>query len=122
MLNPHPLDAACPIDLQLRSTADPIVLVNLFSVAEADTPALMSVWETDATWMKQQPGLLSTQLHRPIGGSLMFMNYAAWESVEHFRAALMNPAFVSVLAAYPSSAVAQPHLFANVAVPNFCAA
>lgn len=27
----------------------------------------------------------------------------------------------SVVLAYPSSAVAQPHLFAKVAVPNLCA-
>ena len=41
MLNLRPLDPACPIDQQLGSKADPVVLVNLFAVAEADTPALM---------------------------------------------------------------------------------
>ena len=122
MLNSRPLDPACPIDPQLRSTADPVVLVNLFSVAEADIPSLMSAWEKDAHWMKQQPGFLSTQLHRAIGGGHMFMNYAPWESVDHFRAAFTHPEFMSALAAYPSSAVAQPHLFAKVAVPNLCAA
>ena len=52
----------------------------------------------------------------------MFMNYAIWESVVHFRAAFTNPEFVNALAAYPSSAIAQPHLFARVAVPNLCSA
>jgi heme-degrading monooxygenase HmoA len=122
MLNLRPLDPACPIDQQLSSTADPVVLVNLFTVAEADIPALMSAWEKDALWMKQQSGFLSTQLHRAIGGSHMFMNYAVWESVESFRAAFTHSDFVSALTAYPSSAVAQPHLFAKVAVPNLCAA
>ena len=122
MLNLRPLDPACPIDQQLQSQADPVVLVNLFSVAEADIPALMSAWEKDANWMKQQPGFLSTQLHRAIGGSHMFMNYAVWGSVDSFRAAFTHPDFVSALAAYPSSAVAQPHLFVKVAVPNLCAA
>lgn len=122
MLNLRPLDPACPIDQQLGSTADPVVLVNLFTVAEADIPALMSAWEGDALWMKQQPGFLSTQLHRAVGASHMFMNYAVWESVASFRAAFTHPDFVSALAAYPSSAVAQPHLFAKVAVPNLCAA
>ncbi|MCU0965511.1 MAG: antibiotic biosynthesis monooxygenase [Burkholderiaceae bacterium] len=122
MLNLRPLDPTCPIDQQLQSKADPVVLVNLFSVAEADIPALMAAWEKDALWMKQQPGFLSTQLHRAIGGSLMFMNYAVWESVDSFRTAFTHPNFVSALAAYPSSAVAQPHLFAKVAVPNLCAA
>ncbi|MCV2366605.1 antibiotic biosynthesis monooxygenase family protein [Roseateles oligotrophus] len=122
MLNLLPLDPACPIDQQLQSTADPVVLVNLFTVAEADVPALMSAWEKDAIWMKQQPGFLSTQLHRAIGGSHMFMNYAMWDSVGSFRAAFTHPDFASALAAYPSSAVAQPHLFAKVAVANLCAA
>jgi heme-degrading monooxygenase HmoA len=122
MLNLRPLDPACPIDQQLQSNANPVVLVNLFAVAETDIPALMSAWESDASWMKQQPGFLSTQLHRAIGGSHMFMNYAVWESVDSFRLAFTHPEFVSALAAYPSSAVAQPHLFAKVAVPNLCAA
>jgi heme-degrading monooxygenase HmoA len=122
MLNLRPLDPACPIDQQLRATADPVVLVNLFSVAENDIPALLSAWEKDAIWMKQQTGFLSTQLHRAIGGSHMFMNYAVWESVGHFRTAFTHPDFASALAAYPSSAVAQPHLFAKVAVPNLCSA
>ena len=122
MLNLRPLDPTCPIDQQLQSQAAPVVLVNLFTVAEADIPMLMSAWEKDANWMKQQPGFLSTQLHRAIGGSCMFMNYAVWESVEHFRAAFTHADFVSAMASYPSSAVAQPHLFVRVAVPNLCAA
>jgi len=122
MLNLRPLDPACPIEQQLQGTASPCVLVNLFSVAEADTAALLAAWEKDATWMKRQPGFLSTQLHRAIGGSCMFMNYALWDSVDDFRAAFTHPDFVNALAAYPSSAVAQPHLFARVAVPNLCAA
>ena len=122
MLNLRPLDAAFPIERQLQAAATPVVLVNLFTVGEADVPAPQVAWEKDANWMKQQPGFLSTQLHRAIGGSHLFMNYAVWESVEHFRAAFTHPDFVGALAAYPSSAVAQPHLFARVAVPNLCAA
>lgn len=122
MLNLRPLDSACPIDRQLTIKADAAVPVNLFTVAETDIPALMSAGENDANWMKQQPGFLSTQLHRAIGGSHMFMNYAVWESAESFRVAFKHPGFVSALAAYPSSALAQPHLFARGAVPNLCAA
>jgi len=52
----------------------------------------------------------------------MLMNYAVWESVEQSRAAFTHPDFARALGVYPSSAVAQPHLFAKVAVPNLCAA
>jgi heme-degrading monooxygenase HmoA len=122
MLNLRPLDPAFPIEQQLQATARPVVLVNLFTVAEADIPVLMAAWQKDATWMKQQPGFLSTQLHRAIGDSCMFMNYALWDSVDDFRAAFTHPDFQSALADYPSSAVAQPHLFTKLAVPNLCSA
>lgn len=122
MLSLRPLDPAFPIEKQLQSTATPVILVNLFTVAESDVPTLMGAWEKDANWMKRQPGFISTQLHRAIGGSCMFMNYAVWESVGHFRAAFTNPEFVSALSAYPSSSIAQPHLFARIAVPNLCSA
>jgi heme-degrading monooxygenase HmoA len=91
-------------------------------VDPADVDALLASWEHDANWMKCQPGYISTQLHRAIGGSAMFFNYAVWESVAHFRAAFTHPEFRSALDAYPSSAVTQPHLFARVAVPNLCTA
>jgi len=122
MPNLRPLDPAFPIERQLQATAAPVVLVNLFSVDAADVSALLAAWEKDATWMKRQPGFLSTQLHRAVGGSSMFVNYALWDTVDHFRAAFTHPDFVGALADYPSSAVAQPHLFSKVAVPNLCAA
>lgn len=122
MLSLRPLDPSFPIEKQLQAEATPIVLVNLFTVAESDIPALMAAWEKDANWMKRRDGFISTQLHRAVGGSCVFMNYAVWESVGHFRSAFTNPDFVSALRAYPSSTIAQPHLFAKVAVPNLCAA
>jgi hypothetical protein len=48
----------------------------------------------------------------------VFLNYAVWESVAHFRAAFTPPDLARALDAYPSSAVAQPHLYSRVAVPN----
>jgi len=43
-----------------------------------------------------------------------------WESVAHFRAAFNHPDFKRALEHYPSSAVASPHLFARLTVPNLC--
>ena len=96
------------------------MLVNFFQVDEADIPALLKAWEADANWMKKQPAYISTQLHQGIAGSTAFMNYALWESVAHFRAAFTHPDFKQALASYPSSAVASPHLFSRIAVPNLC--
>src|SRR5271169_5240655 len=121
MLNLRPLDEHVPIQKQLHGKASPVVLINIFTAASADVDALLAAWEHDANWMKKQPGYISAQLHRGIGGSCAFLNYAVWESVEHFRAAFTHPEFRAALAAYPSSVVASPHLFEKVAVPNLCA-
>ena len=120
MLQLRPLDPNVSIAEQLGSDAAPVVLINLFQVAEADIPGLLKAWEDDANWMKRQPGYISTQLHRAVGGSHLFLNYAVWESVAHFRAAFNHPDFRKALAKYPSSAVGSPHLFTRVAVPNLC--
>jgi heme-degrading monooxygenase HmoA len=120
MLQLKPLDSAVPIFQQIQVEQAPVVLVNVFTVAEADTPALLTAWAADASWMKKQPGYISTQLHRGIAGSTVFLNYAIWESVAHFRAAFGHPDFKSALEHYPSSAVASPHLFERLTVPNLC--
>ena len=120
MLQLKPLDAAVPIFQQIQTEQSPVVLINIFNVAVADVPALLGAWAADANWMKQQAGYISTQLHRGIAGSTVFMNYAVWESVAYFRAAFNHPDFKSALARYPSSAVASPHLFERLTVPNLC--
>jgi len=120
MLQLAPLDQNVPIFQQLATDVSPVVLVNVFQVAADDVPALLAAWEADANWMKRQPGYISTQLHRGIGGSTVFLNYALWESVAHFRAAFNHPEFKRALDHYPSSAVASPHLFSRLTVPNLC--
>ncbi len=120
MLELKPLDAIVPIFQQLGSDVSPVVLVNIFQVAVGDVPALLQAWESDAQWMKRQPGYISTQLHQGIAGSTLFMNYAIWESVAHFRDAFTHPEFQQALGQYPSTAVASPHLFTRLSVANLC--
>ncbi len=120
MLQLKPLDDVVPIFRQLDDNVSPVILVNIFHVAESDISALLAAWEADANWMKMQPGYISTQLHRGIAGSTVFMNYAIWESVAHFRAAFNHPDFKSALGQYPASAIASPHLFTRCTVPNLC--
>ena len=122
MLQLKPLDQNVPIFQQINTDVSPVVLVNVFQVAEEDIAALLKAWEADANWMKQQPGYISTQLHRAVGASRLYLNYAVWESTAHFRAAFANPEFHAKLSTYPASAVATPHLFQKVAVPDICVA
>lgn len=118
----RPLDPAFPIDRQVAIDAAPVVLVNLFMLGSADEQVFLDVWRDDADFMKQQPGFISTQLHRALGDSPTYLNYAVWESTAAFRAAFTHPQFRAKIAAYPSTAVASPHLFQKVAVPGICVA
>jgi heme-degrading monooxygenase HmoA len=118
----RPLDPAFPIERQIALDVSPVVLVNVFTLDKADEADFLKVWQDDAAFMKQQPGFISTQLHRAIGENPTYLNYAVWESTAAFRAAFTNPGFLAKLAAYPASSVAMPHLFQKVAVPDICVA
>jgi heme-degrading monooxygenase HmoA len=116
------VDRTVSLQQQLEDTGGPVVLINTFALDPADVAQFMAAWSDDAAYFKQQPGYISAQLHRAIGGSSAFLNIAVWESVEHFRRAFVAPEFRARLAQYPASAVASPHLFRKVAVPNICVA
>jgi heme-degrading monooxygenase HmoA len=118
----RPLDPAFPIDRQIAIEASPVVLINVFTMDQADEQAFLQAWQADAAVMKRQPGFISTQLHRAIGDSPTYLNYAVWDSSADFRAAFTHPEFRAKLSAYPASAVASPHLFQTVAVPGICVA
>jgi heme-degrading monooxygenase HmoA len=100
----------------------PIILINKFNVKPKDVDQLLKAWAADADYLKQKPGFISTQLHRGIGVSCVFINYAVWESVEHFKQATTgDPAFKkSALVRYPDCTTGSPHLFRKVAVPGIC--
>jgi heme-degrading monooxygenase HmoA len=111
------LAIVCKRELEIRN----FVPLAYFEVV-ATAKVAGGQFQMRVTWMKKQPGYISTQLHRAIGDSFVFMNYAVWESVEHFRRAFTHPEFQSAIAAYPSSAVASPHLFEKMTVANLCVA
>ena len=106
---------------QMQSNEDgSIVLINIFTVDPADEKAVLAAWSHDADFMKAQPGYISTQMHKAISGSSMFINYAVWESIESFRNAFSNPEFQKRISLYPDSAIVSPHLFKKIAVPGHC--
>lgn len=117
-----PLDPAFPIDRQLGIETGPVVLINLFTLDQADEPGFLEIWAADAAFMKRQPGFISTQLHRAIGLNATYLNYAVWETTAQFRAAFTHPDFQEKLSTYPSSAIVSPHLFQKVAVSDICVA
>jgi heme-degrading monooxygenase HmoA len=123
MLQLSSLHPTLGIQQQLAAASEgPVVLLNVFTVAEADADALLEAWADDAAYFKHQPGFISAQLHQGVGGKVAYLNYAVWESQALFRAAFANPEFQRKLAAYPDSTVASPCLFHKLAVPDVCVA
>ncbi len=120
MLRIEPMDQRVPIFSQMDATSSPVILINKFTVDPAEADQLIKAWTEDAEFMKRQPGFISTQLHRGIAGSAVFLNYAVWESVAAFRDAFSHSEFKAALSRYPSSAVASPHLFEKVAIAGIC--
>ena len=107
---------------QLHQDDGPVVLINQFNLAPGDTEGFLKVWADDAAFMKQQPGFISTQLHRGTAGSTTFINVAVWESAQALGRAFGSPEFQARAAAYPDSTIAAPHVFTKVAVPGICLA
>jgi heme-degrading monooxygenase HmoA len=116
------MDPHVTVFQQMEDEEGPVILINKFDIAPEDVDQFLVAWGVDANLMKRQPGLVFTQLHRGIGGSTVFLNYAVWESATHFKRAFGNAEFQSQLKDYPSSAVASPHLFRKIAVPGICVA
>jgi heme-degrading monooxygenase HmoA len=114
------MDARVTLFEQMQARVGPVVLINKFNVRPDEADWLLTAWTADAALMRRQPGYISTQLHRGIGGSGVFLNYAVWESTEHFARAFANPEFQGQLGRYPSSVTVEPHLFRKVAVAGVC--
>jgi heme-degrading monooxygenase HmoA len=85
------------------------VLINVFEVPEGRDEEFLAGWEQGKQFMEQQPGYVSTALHRSLDPKARFryINVAVWESPEDFNAALNHPEFVAYrervpFAHYPS--------------------
>ena len=89
------MDEKVTFSSQMEENVGPIILINKFNVNPEDVDQLLKAWAADAAYFKQQPGFISTQLHRGIGGSCVFINYAVWESTEQFKEEFNRPEFKS---------------------------
>ena len=103
---------------QLEEDVGPIVEVIKFSMNPEDFDEFLKAWEADATYFKSQPGFISGQLHKGIGGSGTFIIYAVWESTAQLK--IVNTDLQARLSKYPPSTVVSPHIFKKVAVPGIC--
>ncbi len=65
----------------------PVVLINVFQVPEGSLDETVVFWEAARDFLKDQPGYLSTALHRSLLPDARFqlVNIARWENAEAFR-------------------------------------
>jgi quinol monooxygenase YgiN len=105
---------------QIEENVGPIILINRFNVKPEEADQFIKAWRKDATYFKGQPGCISAQLHRGIGGSGVFVNYAVWESTVLYKKALSKINKQDLLSDYPPSTLASPHIFRKVAVTGIC--
>jgi hypothetical protein len=85
MLKPIEMDENVTLAVQLEEEEGgrPVILINKFNVKPEDLDQLLNAWAVEAAYLKQKQGFIYSQLHRGIGGSCVFINYAVWESVRH---------------------------------------
>ena len=64
MANLVEMDEQVGIFTQMEENVGPVILINKFSVSPEDFDKFLKAWATEAEKFKQQPGFISTQLHR----------------------------------------------------------
>ena len=114
------LEPRATIESQLGDTGGPVILLNVFTLESRDAEGFLKAWSAESEVCSKQPGYISTQLHRGVGGDTMYVNYAVWESAAAFAAAFHKPEFKETAQQFPASVVALPHLIRKIAVPGFC--
>ena len=62
------LDEKVTLAKQLKENVSPVILINKFNVKPEEADQFMKAWAYDAAYFKSQPGFISAQLHRGIGG------------------------------------------------------
>ncbi len=72
-----------------------VILINKFNVKPDKVEQFLKDWGEDAINFKKQPGFISAQLHKGIGKSSVFINYAVWESLEHYKTVINKRLFSS---------------------------
>lgn len=89
------------------------VLINPFTVDEADVDEFVDAWQAAADWLREQPGFVDTRLHKSLqpDSRFRFVNVATWESAEAFLSAASQPEFLEISARIPDGVEGGPALY-----------
>ncbi|KDN29834.1 hypothetical protein VFDL14_03525 [Vibrio fortis] len=83
---------ALMLTMSSLAVAKPVVLINTFAVDAASEEVTLEYWEAARDILEQQPGYISTKLHRSLDddATYRFINVAQWESEAMFKSAIAN--------------------------------
>ena len=75
--------------LATSASAEPVTLINVFEVPAGKETEAVKFWENAASFMKKQPGYISTALHQSVQTDAKFhlINIAKWESIDAYKTA-----------------------------------
>ncbi|ALG90555.1 MAG: antibiotic biosynthesis monooxygenase [Confluentimicrobium sp.] len=67
-----------------------VTLINVFEVPQGREEAAITAWEAARDFLRQEPGYISTELHRSLSPDARFrlINVAKWQSPAAFEAAI----------------------------------
>jgi Antibiotic biosynthesis monooxygenase len=105
---------------QLEENVGPIIFINKFTVNHKDVNEFFEGLESRCHILQEPTWVISAQLHKGIGGSGTFINYAVWESTAQLKKAVNNTDFQTMLSKYPASTIISPYIFKKVAVRGIC--
>jgi heme-degrading monooxygenase HmoA len=89
------VDEHVTISKQMEEDVGPVVLINKFTVNSEDVDKFLRIWASAAEIAKKLPGVISSQLHRGIAGSCVFVAYVVFESTETIKQLYNSPDFQS---------------------------
>jgi len=96
-------------------------MIVLRTLTSEEFDQFLKGWADEAEKLKKQPGFISAQLHKGIGGSSTFINYMVWKSATLLKSAINNVTNPNDRpSTFPASTVVSPRLFKKVVVPEIC--
>ena len=72
-----------------------VILINPFEVPPERDADFLAGWQRAADYLREQPGFITTRLHRALSpdARFRFINVAEWESPQRFQAAVGSEEF-----------------------------
>ena len=115
------MDEKVTLGSQLQQDVGAVVLINTYTVNPEDEDQFLKTSASVVEISKLvSGGAISSQLHKGIAGSHVFMSYHVFESTEAIKQLYNSPDFQSKVSEYPASTIVSLHVFKKVAVSGIC--